>query len=510
MFRLTFTSLLISLICLCACDKSKQILATFEYENRVVSVTRQELRWLLQLQNQKGGEIKATTQEQHSILKNYIFTQVLADKALEEKLQNKETYKDAMLLQKEKSDLTAYHIYLRGQDSSTSFDLIELQLIVLPNDSGEPLKKSKTSGEENNKEQNILPTQVATLIEELNSGKLSTQDIEEKVRNYSIHPNYRQQGGYIDPICTSCVAINSFDFMQKELEQAKVGKFFKVIKGNEIWVLRIIRKYSCDADDLLENHESFYRKVSQVARRWTSQKKETPLIQNNNRAQPLVISQEQIESLSSQKAKWLIKQQQRNHFAIKIKQLKSKQKFKPQAILEEIANIKTEAEYKKFIKKQKWGIDEVLYTLAEKPYTYGMFLQNYPSLANKKVGQQLYYLQKLIIPLAILNKDATFKALQKNQLSKFINNFIRKQALVVTFYKHTQSKIKISHQEGLAFYKTEKERRYNGLSYVKVKQRIENELKQIKISEQIKKIQTDLSKQYKLTIKNDLLDAENI
>ena len=129
---------------------------------------------------------------------------------------------------------------MQSRSDDASFDFLELQIIILP-----PTLAAANTAVPSPSEQNAneaapaspkMTPEVTTLLQELNSGKLDSAQVEEKVREYSQHPLYRQQGGYVDPVCTSCVAVNAFEFMQEKLDRAEVGKFFAVTRDERYMV----------------------------------------------------------------------------------------------------------------------------------------------------------------------------------------------------------------------------------------------------------------------------------
>ena len=511
----TFILVLFCSLSLHFCDKRQQILASYEYKGKVHSITREELRWLAQLQgfyraNRKQPKI--STQEQHRLLKEYAFAQLIAQLSEETKsdlqkedLRKSKPFQDATLLANEKAQLRAYQFYLQSRHDDASFDFLELQIIILPNNaaSSAPVSSNPNQNTNETKPDTSTSPEVVALLQELNSGKLSVAQIEEKVREYSQHPLYRQQGGYIDPVCTSCVAVNAFDFMQEKLDQAKVGKFFEVIQERAIWLVRIIRKYSCDADEVEEEHERFYRTVSQVARRFGAKapSPKSPTLRQADRGAS-ALTQTQIESLAAQKSQWFIEQHYRNRLHIKLKKLKRAHKF--------IAHDAGIGQPKQVKKTAVYQPDAKLYTIDDKTFTYSMFLKKYPALSEQDIKQQMYALQQLLIPLALLRNETDFQEAQKSKLFTFIKNFIQTRALTLAYYKQAESEIKIPASQSKAFYETEKQRHYTGVSYAKVQQEIEVELKRKQFNEYIQKMQTVWAERHKLTIQNDLLEPDKI
>ena len=80
----------------------------------------------------------------------------------------------------------------------------------------------------------------------------------------------------------------------------------------------------------------------------------------------------------------------------------------------------------------------------------------------------------------------------------------------MAYYKQAESKIEIPAAQSLAFYETEKQRRFSGIAYAKVRQKIKAELKRKQLREYIQKMQTTWAKRHKLTIQNDLLKPDVI
>ena len=114
MIHKLFTFILLSFCSLSLhfCDRRQQVLASYEYKGETHSITREELRWLAQLQGfyrAYSDKPKISTQEQHSLLKEYTFARLIArlseetKDASQEDLRKSKTFRNATLLSVGKS-----------------------------------------------------------------------------------------------------------------------------------------------------------------------------------------------------------------------------------------------------------------------------------------------------------------------------------------------------------------------------------------------------------------------
>ena len=241
-----------------------------------------------------------STDLQQRVLKSYLFSQLIAHEAGPEIQQSKQYQKQALFL-KEKAMLSAYELYLREKEENFRFDFIEMQLIFLQK--GKEKEKSKSAANENSRLK-----EAQKLLSKLNSPQMSDADIEEQVYQISEHPRYRLQGGYLDPVCISCSA-NPLDDIMEEIKKAKPAKFIVVDRPNALWLLRVIKKYTIDEDDIQEKLESFYRKRARVARKYVA--KLPPNAPERKQLQDW-FNQEKMESLAKQSSQWLLQKEKRS------------------------------------------------------------------------------------------------------------------------------------------------------------------------------------------------------
>ena len=160
--------------------------------------------------------------------------------------------------------------------------------------------------------------------------------------------------------------------------------------------------------------------------------------------------------------------------------------------------------------------DTALYSLDGKDYSYGDLQKEVKALQKDKdakiedVPQQLRIMHGILIPLAILGKEEDFQKAMQTKLYDFVMSFIEQGALALAYYQQQKEKLQVDQAEILKNYKANKEIRYKGRTRKKALELIRNELKQSIFAQWQNKKQAELTKKYKLTIKNELLKADKV
>ena len=366
------------------CSKDKQVLASYQKDNIEHPTTRQELRWLIEIRSQKPlNATKPTIDFQQKTLKSYLLMQTELYDINQSEIKKTPYYKENSFLLEEKAKLTAYEMYSRASEEELQFTYIETQLVFLNDRSPPPppkekpapakgaksasAKKSSASAKSDGESASLTPREkeAEELQAQLNSPKITNAEIEEKIYEISEHPRYRLQGGYIDPICISC-ANNPFDEFMEQIEKAGPGKFIKINQNGMIWLLRLIKKYTIEEDEIQEKLEAFYRKTVRIAKR---NAKKLPPGAASSRGSPLsriLLSQEEIEANAKQRAKWIAQREMQNIVFSKVSRLKKRKNF----TLHEAGKIKKNS--LKDSPKTVYKADTVLYTLDGKGYTYAL------------------------------------------------------------------------------------------------------------------------------------------
>ena len=495
---------LLSMPLLLGCDSGGEVLASYEKDQKTYEVERRQLRWLIKMQNQNTRTQKPSTDMQQQVLKSCLFSQIIAHE-LGPEIRQSRSYQEQTLFLKEKAKLAAYEIYLREKGENFRFDFIEMQLIFL---SKEKKEKSESKAKENS-----LSKERQQLLSKLNSPEMNDADIEEQVYQISEHPRYRLQGGYLDPICTSCNTNPIGDIME-DIEKAKPGKFTVIYRSNALWFLRIIKRYTVDEDEIQERLESFYRKRARVGRKYIAK---LPPTSPQRKQLQTWFDQKKMESLAKQSSQWLL-QKEKNSFALsKLNEIRREGKYS----LYEAGKLNTrpEAQTKKKA-KITYTLDTPLYSLNGKDYKYGDLQREIAILQKdsqtqkikeiKDIAQQLRIMHTLLLPLRILGKEEDFQKAMQSRIHDFIYGFIKNRVLTLSYYEQEREKIQPKQSDVLKNYKENKEIRYKGKSRKEALDLIRKELKQSLFVQWQKKKQKELSKKYKLSIKNELLKADKV
>ncbi len=500
------------------CDKSNQILVSYEKDGQSKAITRQELRWLISLQNKNPGK-KPSIEFQQQLLKNYSFSLFLSQEVNPKNLEENEKYKVSSQFLNEKIKLAAYELYLHQQDKNINFDFVEIQLIFLRNQSQKEEKKN-TSAKPSSRlqEAQMLANDLNTIVlGKKENGNIeatrknieaTSEDIEEKIYQVSEHPIYRLQGGYIDPICTSC-AKNPLQDLNEIIKKAKLGKFFVTPQNNTILIVRVIKKYSIDQDDLLTTFETFFRKTSRTGRRYVAKSPQGSI--NQQQLRQIVLQQSQIEELAKRKTDWLINQESRNRLLSKVNQIKKEKGY----ILKKAGQMN---QGKPALAQIDYKSDTVLYSLNNKDYTYGS-LEKQIKVARKQQKQpstELQTIEKLrimhgiFLPIAILQDQKDFQASQKHKVFDFMSSYIKNRTIAVVYYDQQKKHLNIKKDEVLRYYKQNQKSRYASLKQKNALKVVRQDIERIKLRDLLKQRQIELAKKYKLVIKNELLKIDEI
>ena len=464
-----------------ACSKKNQVIATYEIppsltsqSNKVKKVTYEELLWLLQLQNRDVKKIPSDVQQK--ILKSYLLSEITSYNIDQKKIENTKEYKNISALWEEKAKLSNYELYLQNKGISPTFKFIELQLVVLDG-------KDKQKSEEESKE----------LLKKLNSPKISDEEIEEEIYQVSQHPRYKLQGGYIDPICISCSA-NPLKVYMEKINQAPPKKFIKINADKSVWLIRVIGKYTIEASDIQSKLEKYYRKVTRIAQKYF------PKVASNDpkksQLSSLLLSQEKIESLSKQKSDWLSNREKQNFLYSIVNQEKEKGNFQ----------LKETAKLSNNLKNKKLAPNTVLYTFQKKDYNYAQLQKDLASVEEKEdLGKELRILHSLLIPLKVISHTEDFKKSLKMKSYSFLRDYIKRNVRVSAYYQIEKKKYKPDPKEVQRIYATEKNTRYKSVPYPQVIKQIQTNLVNRDFAEIQNKRREELAKQFKLTIKNEII-----
>ena len=498
-FFYPFLVILILLSVFSKCNDENQVIANYEIDNKKGTFIRKQLRWLVQLQAQRLQGRKATTEEQQQLVKAYLFSKLIAHDIDTDSLIKSDLYKEQSFLLKERVKLTAYELYLRNLDQDLEYKFIETQVLFLKKDEKDTKEKDKEADE---------------LIIELNSDKISDNDVIEKIYQRSENPSYKLQGGYLEPICTSCGRSSFHDFIEK-LNKSKPGKFIKIDQGPFIWIIRIAKKYSIDEDDIQDKLESFYRKLARVSRKYINK-----LPKNDPERKKLsqLFEQDKMENLAKQKSERFIKQAKQSYLQHKISQLRESNNF---SLSEEFKNFSLANANKDAKKsKQKLSNDSLLYTLDGKKFLYRDLKAKIEIINNnagtvvkqkiKGVEKELQILNGLLIPLALLEKVNEFKTFETNEIYKFIDQLIRNKILKDIYYIEERKDSKIDEAEVQKRYLAGKKTRFKNQPTKVAKEMLRRELRQSSFLNWEKKKQKELSTKYKLKINNNLLKSDEI
>ena len=494
-----FTSfVLFSLALLLGCDSGGEVLASYEKEQKVHTVKREELRWILKMQNQNPNTQKPSTALQQQVLKSYLFSQIISQENSPE-IQKSEFYRKQSLFLEEKAKLAAYELHLREKDESFRFEFLEAQLVSLAQEKS-PDKTKKSS----------LSKQEQDLLRELNSPKMSDAEIEEKVYQISQHPRYRLQGGYLEPICISC-ASNPFSDIMKEIKKAKPATFIAIQRSGAVWFLRVIKRYMVEEEDVQDRLESFYRKRARVARKYIVKLGAA----NPQKAQLQDwFDQDKMERMAEEQSKWLVQKEKSSFASSKINTLRKKRKYK----VHEAGNLALAfTSQSKNKKKVAYKADTLLYSLEAKDYTYGDLQKDIGKLGKglqtkelKDPIRQLRIMHSLLLPLRLLEKEKDFQKMAQGPLYKFVYHFIKNRLLTLSYYEEEKKKIKVPQGEILKHYQANKNSLYKGKTRGEALKLARKETKKTLFQQWQKKKQEELSRKYKLTIKNKLLKADKV
>ena len=496
-----FCSLLLlalSLSLFAGCDKGDEVLASYEKDQKTHTMRRQELRWIIKMQNQGSKTQKPSTALQQQILKSYLFSEVIAQEKAEE-AQESEYYQKQAIFLEEKAKLASYELYLREEGESLHFEFLEAQIVFFPKDKSESGAKEAA-----------LSKEKEALLKELNSPKLNDEDIEDKVYQISEHPQYRLQGGYLDPMCISC-ATNPFSDMMKEIEKAKANKFIAIHRPNAIMFLRVIKRYTIDEDEVKDKLESFYRKRARVARKYINKLGAAGSPQRARLAD--WFKQDKMEELAEQQANWLLKKEKASYTTSKINELRKKRKYK----VHEAGQLQADFGPQKVKKDIVYKADTPLYSLDSKDYSYGDLQKEIEELQkNLKTKEPLDEKQKIrimrafLIPLRLLEEEKDFQKLMEGPLYKFVYNFIKNRLITLSYYDKERNKIEVSQAEVLKNYQKNKDTLYKGRKRAEALKLSRAELQRALFSKWQKEKQEELSKKYKFRIKSKLLKADKV
>ncbi len=486
------------------CNDDKTVLGSYKKDGATLSINRQELGWLLSLQaNGDFDGKKPSTDVQQKVLKSYLRIQIaynkIEQKKIKEEIENSPIYKNRSLLLEERMKLAAYETFLREEKEGIRYEFIEPQLVYLA------FPKNETSPQKGGTEK--MSKKIASymkktneILSQLNSSQLTEQDKEKKIYQISEHPRYRLQGGYIDPICTSC-ATNPFSEFIDALEKVEMGKFVQIRQPNSIWLLRVVKKYTIEKDQIEDRFETFYGKTTRIAKKYIKLLPEGDPSQSY--LKQIALTQKQIEDISSQKAKRISQNEKKNLIFSKINKLKKKNKY----ILHKAGNVNlTKTKEEKITYKD----DTPLYSINGKKYLYDQLRKNFTATKESlsKIDQQLQLMHNIIIPLALLEKEESFQKNMRSDLYKFIRDFIQKQILVTAYYTKKRNEIKISASDIQAKYQTYKNGRYADISKKIALDNIRKEMQQTTFTKWLQEEQKKETKKYNLIIQNDLLQID--
>lgn len=491
-----FCALLSTSLLFISCNSDDEVLASYEKEQKIHTINRRQLRWLLKMRAQNAKSKKASTDLQQKALKSYLFSQILAHE-IDPKIRQSKQYQRQVLFLKEKAKLSAYELYLREKDESLQLDFIEAQFIFLRKEKG----KSKDSHKGQKEAENLL--------QKLNSKQMSSSDIEEQVYQISEHPRYRLQGGYLDPICVSCSANPLRDVME-EIKKAKPAAFIMIQRPNAFWLLRVIKEYSVDEDEVQEKFETFYRKRARVARKYLGKLGSNAL---QKREFQSWFNQKEMEKLARQTSEWLLQKEKNSFVFSKLNKLRKKRKYTiyPAAKISSISKAGGGRS-----EKIKYREDTPLYSLDGKDYKYGDLQREIKKIHKDEgaeiqgLARELRIMHALLIPLSLLEKEEDFQKAMKSGFYDFVYSFIKTAALTLAYYQQEKEKIELSQTEVLKNYKEYKETHYKGKTKKETLKLIRRSLKQKIFEQWKKKKQAELSKKYKLVIENKLLKADQV
>ena len=509
------------------CSSDNQVLASYEKDQKIHTVKRKQLRWLIKMQGQNANMQKPSTALQQQVLKSYIFSQIIAQEAASGAKESKQYQKQVLFL-KEKAKLAAYELYLREKDENFQFDFIEAQFIFLSKEGSADKAKAKTKGKGKGKGKGIekdaakklsLSKERQELLNKLNSPQMSDADIEEQVYQISEHPRYRLQGGYLDPICTSC-STNPLSDIMEDIKKAKSNnaKFIAIPRPNALWLVRVVKEYTVDEDDIQDKLENFYRKRARVARKYIAK-----LPPNAPQRQQLQawFNQEKMESLAAQSSKWLLQKEKSSFAFSKLNQIRKKRKYelhesgKLKSKLKSPSNLQGK-ESQKIIYKD----DTPLYSIDGKDYKYSDLQREIESLQKgvpseeaqeiKDSSQQIRIMHAILIPLRLLAKEEDFQKAMQSGIYDFVYSFIKNRTRALRYYEQEREKVQVEPKEVLKNYQANKDIRYKGKSRKEGLELARKELKQSLFAQWRKQKQEELSKKHKLTIKNKLLKADEV
>ncbi len=473
---------------LAGCDKSGEVLATYNVGETKKEITRKELRWLLKLQSQGSAYAKASTAQQQNLLKNYGLALIAHEEAKDWGLEKEASFQEAAAFLGEQAKLAGYELYLRDKNAKSRFDFVNLQLLILQVE-GTDEKKVKLALQEREKEADAL-------LKKLNSGKMSPQEIEEEIYQSSEHPRYRLQGGYLDPICVSCPG-SALDKVLENLQKVGKLRFVKVVRPNAVWLVRLLKEYSLDEDELQGSFETLYSKTVRVAHRNFTKSR---LTQKDGAWKQLLLSQADMEKMAKQRSDWLVRNQKRNLSGAKIEQMKKKKGL----VLHDAAKNNT-ADALAELKPHT-----VLYSLEEKDYTYKDLKKDLEGANLKKPAEELQVMRTILLPIRLLAGEKDFATSQKSAIFAFVKNYMYGRQLLYSFYHREQENLQVPQEEIRKHYESQKQARFKKMAYKKAIEILRGELRKKKLGEHIKQAHKEWEKKYQLRIHNELLAADKV
>lgn len=462
--------LIITLSLSASCSGDGEVLAEWDNGDKI---TRGEFRDLIEVTRGPEAIDSLTVDEQNNTLKNFALMKITGDLARKEKLQDSPDFKLGMALIDESASLAAFNRIFRKTHESGDMQFWDMQILFLA-------KKEESRTEEAN-----------DLLKELNSGK-SEKEIEEIIRNKNENQRYAMIGGYLDPHCISCGQDN-VAFLTDPLKEAEDGKFILVENDRGAWIVRKIRSYEAEMEDLEEIFYKYQKKTASILKGNIESTITDP------KQKQAALSRIPDDNRLTKMAKEYAGAQEKRALSADFQKLNEKLRKEKKLEITEAASGQTAGTF-------KFTPETVLFRTVEGDYTYGDLVKPLVDAGKEPETQQvLRILHGVIIPYTVLKDHELMKQAKQSETFTFIKKLRESDTLSRIYLEKNKPDYQVSEEDMRQWYDLRKNNEFKGKSYSSVKGRIKNLLEQTKAREAFESFQNKLIEDHNLVIHRKLL-----